>query len=218
MADLYVQLKYGNPSVEQMELLEDKGVYDSLAGKAQWRSGRFPEADSIETLSELEQIREMMRKATTQEVDMSYAIDDNLAAWYCNQLGRNGKRYAVQIQRVINACSPTIAKVKYANQRPRPFQVALYLDFKLFPHETFSGHSPAWPSGHSCQARMITLCLTEMYPKLKERLIELENIVHNSRLVMGIHYPSDLQAGADLANQMFEEQSITQRLLQGLER
>ena len=65
---------------------------------------------------------------------------------------------------------------------------------------------------------MITLCLTEMYPKMKERLIELENIVHNSRLVMGIHYPSDLQAGADLANQMFEEQAITQRLLQGMER
>jgi acid phosphatase (class A) len=217
MADLYVNLKYGNLTQEQRQLALSKSLYDSVIDKPKWLNGKYPEADSVEMLNELHDIRDVMQKGSEADLKYSRQIDENLWAFYCNQLqAKNKEGLANQIRRIMAAIAPAIMRLKNSNQRPRPYQVAMYLDVDLHPHQTVSGNSPSWPSGHSCQARMLTLCLSEMYPELQEKLWSIENMVHNSRLIMGIHYPSDLQAGADLADEMFDNEQLTTKLLQGI--
>lgn len=217
MADLYVNLKYGNLTQEQKQVADSKCLYDSIANQPKWLKGKYPEADSIEMLRELQVLEEYMSKVSEADLKYSKQIDENLWGFYCTQLkAKNRDGLANQIRRIMRAIAPAIMRLKESNQRPRPFQVAMYLDVTLHPYDTVSGNSPSWPSGHSCQARMLTLCLSEMYPDLHDDLVAIENMVHNSRLIMGIHYPSDLQAGADLADEMFDNEPLTTKLLQGV--
>lgn len=217
MADLYVNLKYGNLTQEQKQIADSKCLYDSVVNQPKWLKGKYPEADSIEMLTELQVVEEYMSKVSEADLKYSKQIDENLWGFYCAQLkAKSRDGLANQILRIIKAIAPAIMRLKDSNQRPRPYQVALYLDVTLHPHKTVSGNSPSWPSGHSCQARMLTLCLSEMYPDLHDDLIAIENMVHNSRLIMGVHYPSDLQAGADLADEMFDNEQLTTKLLQGV--
>jgi hypothetical protein len=217
MAELYVSLKYGNLTQEQHALATSKSLYDGVVAQPKWSKGSYPQADSVEMLDELNTVSQYMSRVSESDLRYSRRIDENLELFYCQELdAKRHKGLAVQIQRIMSAVAPVVMKVKAKNQRPRPYQVAMYIDVSLRPYKTFSGHSPSWPSGHSCQARMLTLCLGEMYPDLQNKLSELENMVHNSRLCLGIHYPSDLQAGADLADEMFDNEDITDKLLQGV--
>ena len=217
MADLYVNLKYGNLTQEQKQIADSKCLYDSVVNQPKWLKGKYPETDSIEVLRELQVLQEYMSQASEADRNYSKQIDENLWGFYCAQLkAKNRDGLANQIRRIMRAIAPAIMRCKESNQRPRPFQVAMYLDVNLHPYNTISGNSPSWPSGHSCQARMLTLCLSEMYPDLHDELVGIENVVHNSRLIMGVHYQSDLQAGADLADEMFDNEQLTTKLLQGV--
>ena len=217
MADLYVNLKYGNLTQEQKELADSRSLYDTVVNQPKWLDGKYPDADSVEMLNEINILMDYMSKVSESDLKYSRQIDENLWGFYCTQLqAKNREGLANQIRRIMSAVAPAIMRLKESNQRPRPYQVAMYLDVELHPYDTVSGNSPSWPSGHSCQARMLTLCLSEMYPDLQDKLTRIENMVHNSRLVMGIHYPSDLQAGADLADEMFEDEAVTTKLLQGV--
>lgn len=215
MADLYVNLKYGNLSHEQNEAIKHKSLYDHVVNSPRWAMGKYPEADSVEMLKELNEIVDYQATMTAQDLSVCQLIDEDLAGFYVQELGADAGMKK-QIERIIDAINPAILKVKARNQRPRPYQVAMYLDVSLHPYESFSGHSPSWPSGHSCQARMLTLCLSEMYPDQNKQLLEIENVVHNSRILMGLHYSSDIQAGVNFATQMFEDEKVTSNLLQGV--
>lgn len=77
--------------------------------------------------------------------------------------------------------------------RPRPFEVLTHVRAGIKPLDRFS-----FPSGHTLHAVGFTLVATTVFPGLAVPLWLFTALVALSRVVLGLHYPSDVLAGAAL--------------------
>jgi acid phosphatase (class A) len=57
----------------------------------------------------------------------------------------------------------------------------------------------SYPSGHSYDAWLIALILTMEHPDYRTEFMRIANRVSTSRMIAGVHFPSDLAAGKRLA-------------------
>ena len=89
---------------------------------------------------------------------------------------------------------------KGKNDRPRPSQLCP----ALMPPLAVPGHA-SFPSGHSTQAHLMALCMTDVFGTLpmagpmNDDLWTLADRIARNREIAGLHYPSDTKAGVDLA-------------------
>ena len=82
-------------------------------------------------------------------------------------------------------------KVMFA--RPRPYLA----DARVQPaieRET----SPSYPSGHATRGIAIALVLAELKPERREALLAQGRQVGVNRVIGGVHYPTDIEAGQKL--------------------
>ncbi|MBZ4200486.1 MAG: phosphatase PAP2 family protein [Methylotenera sp.] len=75
--------------------------------------------------------------------------------------------------------------------RPRPFEVHQDIFLAGKPLDKFS-----FPSGHTLHAVVFGLVAINYYPALSFLIMPFVSMVGLSRVVLGLHYPSDVLAGA----------------------
>ena len=75
--------------------------------------------------------------------------------------------------------------------RPRPFEVHQDIFMTGNPLDKFS-----FPSGHTLHAVVFGLVAINYYPALSFIIMPFVSMVALSRVVLGLHYPSDVIAGA----------------------
>ncbi len=90
---------------------------------------------------------------------------------------------------------------KHRFSRIRPYQIDTSLETVIDgpPHASY-------PSGHATQAYLIALVLSEALPRDDSRSKQLTDLGKNigiRREIAGVHYPSDTQAGVELAKQLY---------------
>ena len=83
-------------------------------------------------------------------------------------------------------------KMKY--QRPRPYEIS----DKIKSTKTTTDDAPSFPSGHSMAAHGLERVLSKKYPNKKKELKQMADRISLSRVQMGSHYPSDIEAGKKL--------------------
>ena len=89
----------------------------------------------------------------------------------------------------------TPAKDYFARKRP-----ALGNDAPIcVPREKWLETNASYPSGHSMVAWSWALILTEAAPAKADALLRLGQESGDSRVICGVHFPSDVQAGRNLA-------------------
>lgn len=81
--------------------------------------------------------------------------------------------------------------LKGATERPRPYQVCPTICCLTAPLDRFS-----FPSGHTLHAVVFSLIVTAYYPALAWLVWPFTALVAASRLVLGLHYMSDVAVGA----------------------
>ena len=91
------------------------------------------------------------------------------------------------------SCTLTYKLFKQGTMRPRPFQVNARIAAGASPLDQFS-----FPSGHTLHAVAFTLVACAHFPWLATLLVPFTLLVAASRVVLGLHYPSDVAAGAVL--------------------
>jgi len=81
--------------------------------------------------------------------------------------------------------------LKGATERPRPYQACPTICCLTAPLDRFS-----FPSGHTLHAVVFSLVATAYYPSLGWLVWPFTALVALSRLVLGLHYVSDVLVGA----------------------
>ena len=81
--------------------------------------------------------------------------------------------------------------LKKHTSRPRPFQVYAAINAAAPALDRFS-----FPSGHTLHAVSFSLVACASYPQLAPLLYPFVLLVAISRPILGLHYPSDVLAGA----------------------
>ncbi|WPO67885.1 phosphatase PAP2 family protein [Acinetobacter haemolyticus] len=117
--------------------------------------------------------------------------------WYVMLLSvwaTQGLAYGLQILYLILAGSvgTLIYKfLKHKTTRPRPYQVHQVIVLGERPLDHFS-----FPSGHTLHAVMVTIVLGYIQPVLLILMLPFTILIALSRMVLGLHYPSDVIVGA----------------------
>ncbi|MBZ5642399.1 MAG: phosphatase PAP2 family protein [Acidobacteriia bacterium] len=81
--------------------------------------------------------------------------------------------------------------VKNANKRKRPCQLEAHCWSNVLPPDQFS-----FPSGHSMSAFAIAVPLCIFYPELQAPLLVLSVSIAVSRVILGMHFVSDVVVGS----------------------
>jgi len=88
-------------------------------------------------------------------------------------------------------CTIGYKLLKARTSRPRPYQVHQSIQHFTAPLDRFS-----FPSGHTLHAVAFSLIAAGYYPELTAALTVFSALIATSRVVLGLHYPSDVLAGA----------------------
>jgi len=117
--------------------------------------------------------------------------------WYALMLafllafGAQGVAPVLHMMAVGVLCTTTYKLLKRGTSRPRPYQVLEHVAAGAPPLDAFS-----FPSGHTLHAVAFTLVACSYFPALAAILVPFTLLTAASRVVLGLHYPSDVLAGA----------------------
>jgi len=115
--------------------------------------------------------------------------------WYALMLvlaaldGRRGLLAAAHMAATGLAALLLYRLLKRHTRRPRPFRACPGVIAHVPPLDEFS-----FPSGHTLQAVGFTVVALTWYPLLAPLLLTFTALVAASRVILGLHYPSDVLA------------------------
>ena len=117
--------------------------------------------------------------------------------WYSVMLalsitqGRTGLEIALRMLAAGMLGLVVYKLLKSRTTRPRPYQVLGDVRAGIAPLDAFS-----FPSGHTLHAVAFTVVAVSYFSALAWVLVPFTLLVALSRVVLGLHYPSDVLAGA----------------------
>tara|TARA_R110002012_G_scaffold289936_1_gene483334 strand:+ start:18 stop:1817 length:1800 start_codon:yes stop_codon:yes gene_type:complete len=109
-----------------------------------------------------------------------------------------------ELKDITKDTSPIILKLKYHYNRPRPQQLANAKGLEFHQEPLDSSKTPAYPSGHATQGRLIAKILSDKFPKHESEINKLGNEIGTGRLVAKVHYPSDDLFGKELGDALYK--------------
>jgi undecaprenyl-diphosphatase len=107
------------------------------------------------------------------------------------QQGAQAAQPVVHMMLVGVVCTLVYKLLKRGTERPRPYQALGVVSAGTGVLDSFS-----FPSGHTLHAVAFTIVTAAYYPALAVPLGVFTLLTGGSRVVLGLHYPSDVLAGA----------------------
>lgn len=160
-----------------------------------------PENSSPDTYRELVRMSNEINQ--TEDTDDIVERYDDLLNGFITICKKNGLEFNKgYMESLIDESGEIIIKVKYKYNRPRPFQLAPILGIPLKTEMVETANSPSFPSGHACQSKLIANVLSILYPELEDKFQKQAEKVAYSRYIGGLHFPSDIVYGVELADWM----------------
>jgi acid phosphatase (class A) len=169
--------------------------------------GTPPAARSAEAGQDLAVLLWLQQARTPEIVSSSWTLLERNPTAFSRALGVDMGRTTPRLNAALKAFLKPVDgikdQIKDRVNRPRPF-VSHPQIIPCLPLET----TASFPSGHSTWFRAASELLADLLPERRSRLLELGRHGGNSRVLCGMHYPSDVEAGQRLgvaaANQLIQ--------------
>lgn len=209
------QIVYGNPPIEFKDIIEEsndpirkwfekKGLIDQIINEA-------PLNDSETTKKDLDQLIELTKNATGDDITFSRYADDqtNLPNLFIDLLNSKGYEETMDDYfRIDNQTDVILNFLKDVINRPRPYQLAKAYNVPLYPLIRTDAMTAAYPSGHALTAFVMSEHYARKYQEIATELRDLGKKIARSREVVGIHYPSDTKISRYICDIMFDNDLI----------
>lgn len=118
------------------------------------------------------------------------------------------QKEAIELSNTQEDVGVLVIMLKQIYQRPRPYQIAYYTNQPLHNFNTITGNSPSYPSGHALQVRFLMNIVASKHPRYKKQIRKLADDIAFTRIVLGVHYPSDNKFGTEIAEKLSNLPSI----------
>ena len=161
------------------------------------------ELDLIVHKQDVLSLADVARIKNEQEHLNVYLFAGVLGPWFTE---KNVPVTNALFQRVGATVHPIVDLAKNHWGRQRPFQQ----DKRILPPLTQKelvglSKNPSYPSGHSTAGDLDALILAELAPDLKDAIIARGLQIGDDRVLGGVHFPSDVEAGRKLAHALFDK-------------
>ncbi len=164
-----------------------------------------PADDSLTTAADLEVVYQLQQRRTPEQLvlaatyvaDHVFNFSTVLGPWFTATAMPFSDEFFRQIKTDRFAIT---SRGKLVWQRPRP----PLLDPRIRPAVELPG-SGSYPSGHATQTFLWAGLLAEIFPEHRDALRQRAELVAWSRVVAGVHYPSDVVAGRLLGDRLAAE-------------
>lgn len=209
------QIVYGNAPIEFKDIIEDsndpirkwfeeEGLIDKIVNEA-------PLNDSPTTKEDLDQLIELTKNATGDDITFSRYADDqtNLPNIFIDFLNSKGYEETMEDYfRIDNQTDVILNFLKDVINRPRLYQLAKAYNVPLYPLIRTDAMTAAYPSGHALTAFVMSEHYAIKYKEIATELRDLGKKIARSREVVGIHYPSDTKISRYICDVMFDNNLI----------
>jgi acid phosphatase (class A) len=156
-----------------------------------------PANDSPQTRSELDELLQLQRERTPRDVDYARANIEIGVQQFAGALGDEAglkKALPASVKSLFDAARADEKKLldaaKMHFDRPRPVALDAHIQPCLEPIVNM-----AYPSGHATWVFMTAVLLADMVPERREAIWARAEDFARQRLVGGVHYRSDIDAG-----------------------
>ncbi len=138
--------------------------------------------------------------------NLQYRCDEDMTGLFHDLLTNRGIDICYDtVDDILNSTDPIIFTLKEYYDRPRPDEVAQDLGIPFECDMLESAQTPAYPSGHTIQAYYCAHVLSEQFPELKILLHTLAEMISQSRIDRGVHFPSDVEYGKIIAKELLKQ-------------
>ena len=164
-----------------------------------------PKNDSKQVRMELDEIKKA-RDNTTKLQELEYLNTDENPYYYIQDYMEKEELYYDEERMVYlgEQVRPIIRHYKNLFDRPRPYQIAEKLGIDFDRYITKTSKTPSYPSGHTVQPKIVANYYATIYPEHKDGLYNGAIISGMGRMRMGVHFPSDITAGHELAKRLMK--------------
>ena len=169
----------------------------------------IPPPPDVETrVKELEYIIKRREKPVTSP-EYSDILDRGIPHIFEQILSTAGVSGSLEaIDALKDEIKPEIYFHKKHFGEPRPNELAEVLGISFDYDYLESAQTPSYPSGHTAQAFYIAYCLSAKFPDLRHLFLRAAELIAESRIDRGVHFPSDNEAGKLLAYELFKRRAL----------
>ena len=164
-----------------------------------------PANTSKETKQEIEQMVKNIKNLSDQKKKEYIDTDEDTTYYIKEYMEDNDLEFNEMFIETLKKSARNVGRhFKNKYMRPRPYVVAEKMGKPMKFFDTETAHSPAYPSNHALQARVVANYYSKIYPAHQDQLHEMADKSGEGRVNAGIHYPSDKTAGYKVADDMME--------------
>jgi hypothetical protein len=204
---------YGNPTLKQKKVMETPdALWDLYQKSGLWDihiTIKYPtEEKSIHEIHKLASLQKLVNAPGDIYTASSFikSVEEDHAGVWFNWLNTKGKTVSKEgLKKFMDSTDSILFKLKYYFQRPRPSQFAYVHKIPFFPFLNSDADSPAYPSGHALDAYKTAYAIGKKFPDIKKEAEEFSEKTAYTRIVGGVHYPSD----HTFSKKIFEDLKVT---------
>ena len=207
------EICFGMPTREKHDLAKIKCPIKEWFIKEGWVEkivNACPANDSKETLKDFEIMLGKMKNLGPDDISFARIADEDIGAVYVDFLvAKNLDESIEEFAKIDPQNEPLLFYLKDLINRPRPHQLAKYLNIPFYQVIHTDANTASFPSGHALTSYIMSEYYSRKYPNLRTELEALGERIANSREQMGIHYPSDTAISKTIAKVIWDNNLLT---------